>query len=253
MRYFAEIAYLGTNYHGWQVQPNAETAQGHLDYVLSKLLGKEINTIGSGRTDTGVHCSQQYAQFDYDGDLSGKNFLHRVNSFLSHDIAVNSLWQVDEEAHARFDATKRSYRYDIVLGKSPFKQGLVWQYFRHPDFDKLQEAAKVLLEFEDFTAFSKKHADVHTHICDIMQSYWTKEGDTLSFHIQANRFLRGMIRIIVGNMMEVGMGRMTTDYMRETLATKSRERAAKFLAPAQGLFLSEVLYPEEIFLKQIID
>lgn len=253
MRYFAEVAYLGTNYHGWQVQPDAETAQGHLDYVLSKLLNTKINTIGSGRTDTGVHCAQQYAQFDYDGDLSGKNLLHRINSFLSKDIAVNSLWYVKEDAHARFNATKRSYRYDIVLDKSPFEQGLVWQYYRKPNFEKLQEASKVLLEFEDFTAFSKKHADVHTHNCDIMQSYWVQDGNKLSFHIQANRFLRGMIRIIVGNMMEVGMGRMTTDYMRETLSLKSRERAGKYLAPAQGLFLSEVLYPKETFVKQIID
>ncbi|MBB3698148.1 tRNA pseudouridine(38-40) synthase TruA [Flammeovirga yaeyamensis] len=253
MRYFVEIAYLGTNYHGWQVQPNATTVQGELDFVLSKLLRQEINTIGSGRTDTGVHCAQQYAQFDHPDDLNGKNILHRINSFLPNDIAVKSLWEVKEDAHARFDATKRSYRYDICLEKSPFKQGLVWQYFRKPDFDKLQEAAKVLLEFEDFTAFSKMHADVNTHICDIMSTHWTKEGNNLSFHITANRFLRGMIRIIVGNMMEVGMGRMTVDYMRETLALKDRKRAAKHLAPGQGLFLSEVIYPEETFVREIRD
>lgn len=253
MRYFAEVAYLGTNYHGWQVQPNAKTVQGRLDFVLSKILRTEINTIGSGRTDTGVHCAQQYAMFDYDEDLEGQNLLHKVNSFLENDIVIKSLWLMKDDAHARFDATKRSYRYDITLEKDPFRINTAWCYFRTPNIDKLQEAAKIIMEFDDFTAFSKKSEDVKTHICDIMQSYWIKDGTNYTFYIQANRFLRGMIRIIVGNMMEVGMGRMSLEYMRETLRSMDRQRASKYLAPGKGLFLSEVLYPEEIFIKQIMD
>ncbi|MEH0158282.1 tRNA pseudouridine(38-40) synthase TruA [Limibacter armeniacum] len=248
MRYFIEVAYHGALYHGWQVQPNAETVQEKLNFVLSKLLRAEIEITGSGRTDTGVHCSQQFAHFDYDDEIVEKDLLHKANSFLPPDISLKSIRRVTDEAHARFDAVSRSYEYKITLHKNPFLQGLAYTLRWTPDLKLLNQAASVLPEYTDFEAFSKIHSDVHTHNCDIMEAYWVQNGDDLTFHIKANRFLRGMVRIITGNLLQVGLGKLSIEEMRDIIEKKDRKRAARFLVPGHGLYLNQVTYPESIWL-----
>lgn len=248
MRYFAEVAYLGTNYHGWQVQPNAITVQEKLNYVLSKILRDDIEIIGSGRTDTGVHCSQQFAQFDTETNFKIKDLIHRANAFLPYDITIKDIRPVKADAHARFDALKRSYTYKITLKKDPFQYGLAYHLKWTPDFDLLQKGSEKLLKHTDFEAFSKVHSDVHTHDCDLYKAEWTQEENLLTFHVTANRFLRGMIRIMVGNLIQVGLGKMDISELDTVLENKDRKKAARFLVDGHGLYLSEVQYPDEIWL-----
>ena len=264
-RYFLELAFDGRAYHGWQVQPNATTVQAALDQALSTLLRHPINTVGCGRTDTGVHATQLYAHFDVPGAtpppasqhlaslhpapqhpallLNPDTFLYRLNSLLPHDIAVKRLIPVSDDAHARFDATRRSYQYHVHFHKDPFLYGRSWQLRHIPDVDAMNTAAALLLPYEDFSCFSKSRTQVHTNLCHIMRAEWVWADDRrLIFHITANRFLRNMVRAIVGTLLEVGRGDHSPEYLHTVIQSKDRS-VAGVSVPPDGLYLTEVVYP----------
>ena len=245
-RYFVEIAFNGGAYHGWQAQPNALTVQELLDNALCTVLRQSITTIGCGRTDTGVHAKQLYAHFDVAGNCSAiatEKFLHSLNALLPHDIAAKRLIEVGSEAHARFDATKRSYEYHVHFGKSPFLHGFSWQLRDTPNVAAMNEAAAILFEYEDFSCFSKSNTQVYTNICQITRAEWQWINDKqLVFYISANRFLRNMVRAIVGTLMEIGRGEQPPEHMHAVITSKSRAVAGTSVPPC-GLYLTEVMYP----------
>lgn len=248
MRYFIELSYNGKNYHGWQMQPNASSVQETVNKSLSTLLRKEINIVGAGRTDAGVHASQLFAHFDVDNPLDGEELRNRLNSFLPEDIAVTSIFLVNDDAHARFDAASRSYEYKIWLGRNPFLVDTTWQlYSQDLDVEKMNEAAKELLKYTDFKCFSKSKTDVKTYNCDVTNAIWRKDGNSLTFYITADRFLRNMVRAIVGTLVEVGQGKKTKEDFIKIIESKDRTKAG-FSVPAQGLFLTKVVYPKDIFI-----
>ncbi|MFV0366078.1 MAG: tRNA pseudouridine(38-40) synthase TruA [Mangrovibacterium sp.] len=242
-RYFIELSYKGTNYCGWQVQPAERTVQGDLEKALSTICREEIAVTGCGRTDTGVHALHYVAHFDSNRtDLDDPNFTYKLNSFLAKDIALSRIWKVQPEAHARFDARIRTYHYFINTCKNPFVQESSWYYNRQLDVEKMNAACAVLFDYEDFTSFSKLHTDVKTNNCTIYAAHWDlKEDGVLQFTISANRFLRNMVRAIVGTLVEVGEGRLSLEDFRKVIEAKDRGRAGKSV-PAQGLFLAEVGY-----------
>lgn len=246
-RYFIEFAYRGTNYHGWQFQKNAHSVQAEMEKALSLILKQPSYLTGSGRTDTGVHASQQFAHFDTSLNLEEADFVKRINGVLPKDIAVYSLLKVKSDAHARFDARWRSYLYRITLRKDPFEEESAWLMYHLPDIDKMNEAAKLLLEHEDFQCFSKVHTDVNHFNCKIKEAYWEQIDHQLLFHITANRFLRGMVRAIVGTLVQVGLGKLDCNQFQEILDSKNR-RQAKSASPAQGLYLCKIVYRQEIFI-----
>lgn len=246
MRYFFEIAYKGTNYAGWQSQPNAIGVQAVVENALSKLLRKEISILGSGRTDTGVHCEQQFFHVDVAQALDEVSFLGKINSFLPNDIAIRSIHLVNEEAHARFSATERAYEYRITTKKNPFLEEQALYYFKEVDIDLMNKAAAMLVGVHDFEAFSKVKTDVNNFNCNLIRAEWVKEGDKLIFHISANRFLRGMVRAIVGTLLEVGSGKLSLQDFKLILESKDRRQAGMNVAP-HGLFLTSVIYPPSIF------
>lgn len=245
-RLFAELSYNGTGFHGWQVQPNAITVQEVLDKALSTILREEIETVGCGRTDTGVHAKQFYAHFDLSNprpDLSGNPvFLSRLNSLLPPQIAVKQLLNMAPDAHARFDATLRSYEYHIHFEKDPFKQNLSWLLRDMPDIDPMNEAAAILLDYTDFSCFSKSNTQVFTNNCKISRAEWVNTRDGLVFHISADRFLRNMVRAIVGTLMLVGKGLLKPANIHDIIESKNRSNAGSSV-PACGLYLTEVRYP----------
>jgi len=245
-RYFLEIAYDGRAYHGWQIQPNAQTVQQVLDRVLSTLLRQPIHTVGCGRTDTGVHATQFYAHYDVHGGgvlADHRKFLYQVNSLLPPDIAAKRLIAVNPEAHARFDALKRSYEYRMHFHKDPFLHGRSWMLRDVPDIDAMNAAAAILQEYDDFACFSKSNTQVHTTICRISRAEWRwMDNRQLVFYISANRFLRNMVRAIVGTLLEIGRGEQPPDYMHTVIQSKSRSVAGVSVA-AEGLYLTEVVYP----------
>lgn len=246
-RYFLELAYRGGNYHGWQIQGNAHTVQAELEKAIHTVLGQPVGIMGSGRTDTGVHASFQVAHMDWEGELDGAHFVRSLNGILPKDMSLFRIREVKADAHARFDAKWRSYTYKITLQKNPFLEGLAWQIFHAPDIQKMNEAATLLLEWEDFQCFSKVHTDVNHFNCKIKVATWEQIGPELFFQITANRFLRGMVRAIVGTLLAVGHGKIDrTDFQK---ILESRERSqAKSAAPAHGLYLCNVVYPEDIYL-----
>ena len=246
-RYFLELSYKGSPFHGWQVQQNAFTIQECLEKALSTYFRRPIAVMGSGRTDTGVHASLQVCHFDLTGEELGENFIKAVNAILPKEIAILGIRKVIPEAHARFNAIKRSYFYRIVFSKNPFLQDLSWQLFQQPDVNAMNEAAKILLEYDDFECFSKVHTEVKHFRCTIYTAYWELKEEQLLFHITANRFLRGMVRSIVGTLLEVGMGHRPIDDLHQIIASKDRTQAGKS-APAKGLFLSQIEYPTPIYL-----
>ncbi|WP_113924988.1 tRNA pseudouridine(38-40) synthase TruA [Cognataquiflexum aquatile] len=246
-RYFIEFAYRGTRYHGWQFQKNAHSVQAEMEKALSVILKQPSYLTGSGRTDTGVHATQQFAHFDTALNLEEADFVQRINGVLPKDIAVYALRKVKNNAHARFDAKWRSYLYKITLRKEPFEEERAWLLYYIPSVDKMNEASKLLLEHEDFQCFSKVHTDVNHFNCKIKEAYWEQNGNQLLFHITANRFLRGMVRTIVGTLVQVGLGRLDSDQFQEILDSKNRSQA-KAASPAQGLYLCKVVYPQEIFI-----
>ena len=243
LRYFLTFAYRGTNYCGWQVQPNGLSVQQVLTDALRIVTHyPALQVVGAGRTDAGVHATKMVAHFDVAQTIDdAAKFVARLNGVLPADIAVSQLRQVADDAHARFDATARRYEYHIVRHKSPFKTDLAWRVPVTLDYDAMNRAAKVLLGEHDFTSFSKVHTDVKTMICTISEAHWDKHGDEWIFTIEANRFLRNMVRAIVGTLVEVGKGNLSVDGFRAVIEAKSR-CAAGMSVPACGLFLTEIKY-----------
>ena len=245
-RYFLQLSYNGTNYHGWQVQPNAVSVQEVMEKALSTLLREEINVVGAGRTDTGVHASFFVLHFDVENENSdAENLVYKLNRFLPHDIAVQKIWMVKPDTHARFDAVSRTYHYYISAEKDPFTIDTSYLYTGFLDVGKMNDAARVLFEFHDFTSFSRLHTDVKTNNCKIYKAEWKKEGTKLLFVIKADRFLRNMVRAIVGTLLEVGRRKMSVDDFRKIIEMKDRG-AAGASAPAHGLFLTNIEYPKDL-------
>jgi tRNA pseudouridine38-40 synthase len=247
IRYFIFISYKGTSYHGWQIQPNSVTVQKILDEALSTILVENIQTTGAGRTDTGVHARVFCAHFDsIRTDLAAnKKLIFRLNRFLPKDISVTKIVQVHSDAHARFSAVSRTYRYYITTIKDPFGEDSSWFLQSNPDLNLMNKACELLLKHADFTSFSKLHSDVKTNICRIFSAEWKKRGSRIIFMIKADRFLRNMVRAIVGTMIELGCGKISMKGFEEVIMAKDRGRAGKS-APAKGLFLEEIEYPEEM-------
>lgn len=242
MRFFIQFSYNGTKYHGWQFQPNAISVQETLTKALAVVLNKkDIEIMGAGRTDSGVHASQMFAHFDYENPIDSKSIVHKLNSFLSQDIAVSRVILVQDNAHARFDATLRTYEYNINTTKNVFQQELGWYYNKDLDIEAMNDAAKLLLEFTDFQCFSKVNTDVNTFNCAISRAFWKRENDQLIFTISADRFLRNMVRAIVGTLVYVGLGKISKADFQKIIESKDREKAG-FSVPAHGLYLTEVKY-----------
>jgi len=241
LRYFIELSYKGTHYHGWQIQPDQNSIQEELTNAISKILQEKIDIVGAGRTDTGVHATQMFAHFDSNKELTNE-WVYKFNSVLPNDIVVYNIKLVDENTHARFKAISRSYEYHIWLGRNPFELDTTWQIYKQEfDIDRMNSAAKILLEYTDFECFSKVKTDVHTFDCDIKEAVWKKDGQKLIFYITANRFLRNMVRAIVGTLIEVGQGKRSLDDFRKVIESKKRSKAG-LSVPAQGLFLTQVKY-----------
>lgn len=245
-RYFLQLSYKGTRYHGWQVQPNAVSVQQVVEKALSTLLRENVAVVGAGRTDTGVHASYFILHFDLSKPIPDNfDVVYKLNSFLPEDIAVQRFWPVNNEAHARFSAISRTYHYYITQEKDPFSIDTTFRITLPLDVDKMILAAKVLFDYEDFTSFSRLHTDVKTNNCKISRAEWKREGDKLIFVIQADRFLRNMVRAIVGTLLEAGKGKITIEDFRKIIESKDRG-AAGASAPAQGLFLVDIGYPDWI-------
>jgi tRNA pseudouridine38-40 synthase len=248
MRYFFEISYNGANYHGWQSQPNAIGIQQRVEEVMTQLFREKIAITGSGRTDTGVHCKQQFFHADIEKPFDFENTIIRLNSFLPKDIAIRSIRKVNPEASARYDAFERSYEYHITRVKDPLREGLAFYYFKSIDLPTLQQASALLIGKHDFECFSKVKTDVNHFICDVKVAEWNQKGDLLVFTVTANRFLRGMVRAIVGTLLETGTGKISMDEFKSILKSKDRRKAG-MNAPPEGLFLMSVKYPKTIFIK----
>ncbi len=241
MRYFIELSYKGTNYHGWQIQPDATSVQEEINKAISTILQEEIQVVGAGRTDAGVHASQMFAHFDTLSNLSDE-YIYKFNSILPNEIVIHSLKNVLDDKHARFDAINRSYEYRIYLGRNPFLLDTTWQFHQKElNLEKMNEAASILLEYEDFESFSKVKTDVKTFNCKITKAVWKQEGENLIFYITANRFLRNMVRAIVGTLIEVGLGKKSIQDFRQIIESKKRSEAG-LSVPAQGLFLTKIKY-----------
>ncbi|RDK84701.1 tRNA pseudouridine(38-40) synthase TruA [Marinirhabdus gelatinilytica] len=247
MRYFIEIAYNGTHYHGWQIQPNALSVQAVVEQTLSTFFRNEIKVVGAGRTDAGVHAKQLFAHFDLDETIDAENTIYKLNSFLPKDISVQNILRVTPEAHARFSATSREYEYVVSLGKDPFAQELAYQIHRAPNMEQMNKAAEILLHYSDFQCFSRSNTDVKTYLCDVKKAVWEKQGDTLLFTITADRFLRNMVRAVVGTLLDVGFDKVSLEDVHTIIKSKDRGNAGASV-PAHGLYLTKVSYPETIFL-----
>ena len=241
MRYFIELSYKGKNYHGWQIQPDVISVQEKLNKAVSTIFQVKIEVVGAGRTDTGVHASQMFAHFDLDKELKG-DIPHKLNSLLPSDIVVYNVFSVDAEKHARFGAISRSYEYKVWLGRNPFLLDFSWQiHSQNLNIDLMNDAAKLLLEYTDFQTFSKVKTDVYTYNCDVTEAVWKQNGKELTFYISANRFLRNMVRAIVGTLVDVGLGKITKEEFRKIIESKSRSNAG-LSVPAKGLFLTKIKY-----------
>lgn len=248
-RYFIYLAYEGTNYHGWQVQPNGVSVQECLQKALSTLLRVETEVVGAGRTDAGVHAKLMVAHFDSENEnLNLALLTDKLNRLLPPDISVYRVCKVHPEAHARFDALSRTYKYYITSVKSPFNRHLKWRMHGSLNYELMNEAAKILFEYTDFTSFSKLHTDVKTNNCKIMQAEWIQEDETTwVFTVKADRFLRNMVRAIVGTLVEVGRGKMSIDEFRKVIEQKDRCKAGASV-PGHALFLVDIEYPAETFI-----
>ena len=271
-RYFIRFSYDGTAYHGWQIQPNGVSVQETLQAALSTLLRREVEVVGAGRTDAGVHARMMVAHFDcpsqpensqlsnrlcrlacprtlnsqlptLNSQLNCSHLVYKLNKLLPRDIVVQEVYPVPADLHARFSATSRTYHYFIHLTKSPFLRNYSWYVYAALDFDRMNEAARVLLDYEDFTSFSKTNTDTKTNICRVTKAVWEKTEDgNWRFTVTANRFLRNMVRAIVGTLVEVGRGRMTIDDFRRVIEARNRCSAGESV-PAHALFLVDIQYP----------
>jgi tRNA pseudouridine38-40 synthase len=248
MRYFFEITYHGKNYHGWQSQHNAVGVQQVVEETLSKLLQEKIAVVASGRTDTGVHCLQQFFHTDIESPFEPDHLIIRLNSFLPKDIAIRSVKKVRPEASARYDARERTYVYRITRVKDPLTVGLSFYFFKPINIQTLHRAAALLRGTHDFQCFSKVKTDVNHFICDVKRASWEQTGNELVFTITANRFLRGMVRAVVGTLLDAGTGKLSLEDMKEILESKDRKKAGMNVPP-EGLYLTKVKYPKGIFMK----
>lgn len=248
MKYFIQIAYKGTAYHGWQIQQNARSVQQEISEGISKILRQEILVQGSGRTDTGVHCLQQFAHFEHEVKLDKHLFLRRINSLLPADISIDDLLLVQPEAHARFSALSRKYLYKITQKKDPFLTDYAFFHYRSLDLKNMQKAADLLLTWEDYTAFSKTNSNNEHNLCKVTHAYFEQQKHMLLFHIEANRFLRGMVRLITGALLQVGQQNIAVKDLENLLKSK-KITGKRYAVPAHGLYLESVQYPEEIFIK----
>ena len=242
MRRFIQLSYDGAAYHGWQKQPNARSVQQTLQEALSTLLQTDIEVVGAGRTDAGVSARMMVAHFETSKACDNEQLVYKLNKLLPHDIAVQRIWEVSDEMHARFSATSRTYHYYIHTRKDPFVRQYSWLVTFPLDFARMNEAASRLPDFDDFTSFSKVNTDTKTNLCNVTEARWTQEGEnTWRFTITANRFLRNMVRAIVGTLIEVGRGRMTVDEFCQVIEQKNRCSAGDSV-PGHALFLVDVSY-----------
>ncbi len=243
-RYFIEFSFVGTNYHGWQIQKNAHSVQAELNAALSVIFQEEVATIGAGRTDTGVHAKQFFAHFDVkDGITTPDQQVFQLNCILPKDIAVRRMISVHEDAHARFDATSRTYEYVITQKKDPFMQDFACFLYGKLDIDKMNVAAKTLTNYTDFSAFSKSRTQVKNFDCDLHFAEWKRDADDhLVFTITANRFLRNMVRAIVGTLVDIGQGKQDMEDLHRIIEGKKRSAAGESM-PACGLYLVDIKYP----------
>lgn len=244
MRYFIEFSYKGTAYHGWQIQPNALTVQQVIEHVFLKLFQQEVKLSGAGRTDTGVHARHMAAHFDSDINFEDQ-ILYQLNCLLPKDIAIHDLYLVKDDAHTRFDALSRTYNYHISTVKDVFSFNEAYQFHYPLDLDAMNQACDVLCDYKDFQCFSKSNTDVKTYHCKIMEANWNPLGHQLIFTITADRFLRNMVRAIVGTMIEIGQGKMTIDQLHQVIKSKDRGQAG-YSVPAHGLYLHKIEYPTTI-------
>ena len=244
MRFFIELSYSGSNYHGWQIQPNTNTVQEELTTALSTILSDAINVVGAGRTDTGVHARQMFVHFDTEIALDIPNLIPKLNGFLPNDIAIHKIFKVADDAHARFDAISRTYQYHITNEKSPFNRN-IYLHYKTLDIDAMNLACKYLLGKQDFTSFSKLHTQTHTNDCDVMMANWQQQENELIFTIKADRFLRNMVRAIVGTLLEVGEGKIIAEKIKEIITKKDRSEAGVSV-PAHALFITKIEYPKKI-------
>ena len=246
MRYFIDISYDGSNYHGWQIQPNADTVQHQINLAFSTILNEEINVLGAGRTDTGVHAKKMIAHFDTNQTIDFEKFKYRINGFLKKDISLNDIYKVKEDAHARFSAISRTYEYRVSRTKNPFS---VNSYFllRDLDFQSMKKACKFLHGNHDYTSFAKLHSENYTNNCEVYIANWKEDENLLIFTIKANRFLRNMVRAIVGTLIEIGEGKISFSDIETILMSKDRAKAG-YSVPANGLSLIDIEYPKEILI-----
>ena len=243
MRYFITLSYDGTRYHGWQIQPNGVSVQGELQRCLSLLLREEVSITGAGRTDAGVHARMMVAHFDIDREIGDPEQLaYKLNRVLPFDIAVQNVRLVSDDLHARFSATSRTYHYYIYTAKDPFERHYACYIHYSLDFPLMNEAARILMEYEDFGAFCKSHTDVKTTLCKVTAAEWHQtSANTWYFEITANRFLRNMVRAVVGTLIEVGRGRLSIDDFRKVIEGKRRSDAGESM-PGNALFLENIEY-----------
>lgn len=247
MRYFLDISYKGTNYSGWQVQGNAQTVQGQINKALSILLKTEVETMGSGRTDAGVHAHHQIAHFDSEKIKNPDKLIYKTNALLPADIVINKLMPVRADAHARFDADSRSYQYFIHNHKDAFIQNTSYLFNAPLDLKPIHQAIELIKSWKDFEAFSKVHTEVNHFNCDIFEAHWEPTATGYVFYIRANRFLRGMVRAIVGTLLDIGTGKTTVVELEEILRSNNRSKAGRSVSP-DGLFLHAITYPTDIYL-----
>ena len=251
MRFFIKFSFFGKHYHGWQIQPKAMTVQQVLQQALSTLLREPIAVVGAGRTDSGVHAQEMYAHFDTNNPLP-PDLVAKLNSFLPIDIAIDSIYVVTPEAHARFSAISRTYQYHISTQKDVFNYNYSMSFSLPLNVALMNEAAHILYYYTDFQCFSKTHTDVKTFLCKVYQAYWQQIGHELVFTITADRFLRNMVRAIVGTLIEVGKERLSLTDFEDIIIGKNRSKAGASV-PACGLFLTRIEYPEDIFVEKITE
>jgi len=242
MRYFITFSYDGTRYHGWQIQPNGDSVQERLEWALSTLLRREVNVTGAGRTDAGVHARVMVAHFDFEEAIDCQQLCYKLNRLLPFDIAVQEVKQVGDDMHARFSATSRTYHYYIHTKKDPFRRAYSCEIHYPLDFALMNEAGKILTTYEDFGAFCKSHTDVKTTICHVTEARWVQTSETAwYFRITANRFLRNMVRAVVGTLIDVGRGKLSIEEFRKVIEGKRRTEAGESM-PGNALFLEDVRY-----------
>jgi tRNA pseudouridine38-40 synthase len=241
MRYFIELSYNGKNYYGWQAQKNQTSVQGDLEHHISVILRSNIQVVGAGRTDAGVHSKFMTAHFDFIDEIDTQKLVNQLNAFLPKDIAIYRIFKVADTTHARFDAVKRTYEYHIFQKKNPFLNGWALYFPHRLNFEKMNEAASILLKYKDFTSFSKLHTDTKTNYCTIFEAFWQQRGEIWVFTVTANRFLRNMVRAIVGTLLLVGTEKISVGDFRDIIEQKNRGKAGNSVAP-EGLYLTDIEY-----------